>query len=113
MISVGELLLRNGVNVIFDATAGYRRFREEARQRLEKFMEVYVKCPLEVAEQRDPKQIYKKARQGVFTDVPGVQAPYEPPLEPEVVVDATSDDLDAEVKAVMSALQTKGFLPNK
>jgi adenylylsulfate kinase len=110
LIVVGELLVRNGVNVIFDATAGQRRFREEARQMIAQFAEVYVNCPLEECERRDPKHIYEKARQGLYHDVPGVQAPYEPPLEPEAEVDSTSDDPEHEAEKVMKKLQKLGFL---
>jgi len=112
LISVGELLTHNGVNVIFDATAGQRRFREEARQIIDRFIEIYVKCPLEECERRDPKQIYKRAQAGEFTQVPGLQAPYEPPLEPEVEVDSTASDPEREADAVMGRLKDLGFVNN-
>jgi adenylylsulfate kinase len=110
LISVGELLLRNGVNVIFDATAGERRFREEARQMLAKFVEVYVHCPLEICEARDPKHIYEKARRGVYTNVPGIQAPYEPPLNPEVTVDSTGSDPEEAAEIVVDTLRRLNLL---
>jgi adenylylsulfate kinase len=110
LTAVGELLLHNGINVIFDATAGERRFREEARQRLTKFIEVYVRCPLEVCEARDPKHIYEKARRGVYTNVPGIQAPYEPPLNPEVIVDSTGSEPEEEAQTVIDALKKLNLL---
>lgn len=107
---VGELLVRNGINVIYDATAAERRFREDARRRLPKFIEVYVRCPLEECVRRDPKHIYEKARQGIYSNVPGIQAPYEPPLNPEVEVDTTTHEIAEEAEAVLCTLRDKGFL---
>ncbi len=110
LLSVGELLVNNGVNVIFDATAAQREFRERARARLPKFLEVYVRCPLEECERRDPKHLYEKARQGVLHDVPGIQAAYEPPLHPEVEVDTTTNDPAHEAEAVLAELRQRGLL---
>lgn len=66
----------------------YRADRDRARELHKesglKFIEVFVDVPLEVAEQRDPKGLYKKAREGIIKDFTGVSAPYEPPLSPEL-----------------------------
>jgi len=104
LVFIAELLTKNGVNVIIDATANRRRYREEARRRLPKFMEAYIRCPLEVCIEREskrvsetyhaPKNIYKKAFTGESETVPGVGAPYEEPLNPEVTVD--SDRMNPE-----------------
>lgn len=83
----GELLTRNGINVIFAATASKREYRDRARAIIEKFIEVYIDCPLEICIKRDPKGIYARAAAGMATTVPGIQAEYEPPLRPEVVID--------------------------
>jgi len=109
LTAVGELLVRNGVNVIFDATAAKRGFREEARRRFAKFLEVYVRCPLEVCESRDPKHLYEKARQGIYRDVPGLQEPYEPPVHPEVEVDTTRMAPKEAAEAIISALRSRGL----
>lgn len=87
MVQIGDLIARNGVNVIFDATANKRAYRDHARALIPKFMEVYVQCPLDVCKQRDPKGIYRRAAAGATATVPGMQAPYEPPLNPEVTLD--------------------------
>jgi len=91
MAWIGWLLVRNGVNVIFDATANRRAYRERARELIgpERFAEVYVRCPLEVCMARDVKGIYRMALEGRATTVPGLQAPYEEPLDPAVVVDTS------------------------
>lgn len=110
LVTVGELLVQNGVNVIFDATAAERHIREEARYRLPRFLEVYLRCPLEVCEQRDPKHIYEKARQGLYSGVPGLQSPYEAPLHPEVEVNSATGKIEQEAETVMAELRRRGFL---
>lgn len=86
MAVMGELLAKHGVAVIFDATAHRRAWRDRARRRIGSFAEVYVDCAEEVCIARDPKGIYRKAREGLATSVPGVQVAYEPPTRPEVIV---------------------------
>lgn len=87
LAQLGELLTRNGINVIFAATASRRQYRDRARELIKKFIEVYIDCPLEICIKRDPKGIYASAVAGKATTVPGIQAEYEPPIRPEVVID--------------------------
>ncbi len=87
MVQIGDLLVRSKVNVIFDATANKREYRNHARALITGFLEVYVQCPLEVCMKRDPKGIYGRAAAGNAGFVPGMQVPYEPPLNPEVTLD--------------------------
>jgi len=98
LVYLAELLTQNGVNVIIDAAGNLRRYRDNARQQIDKFMEVYLKCPLEICMKREakrketyqaPEQIYARAKQGKAPAVPGVGQPYEPPLKPELAVDTT------------------------
>jgi adenylylsulfate kinase len=84
---LGSLIARSGVNVIFDATANKREYRDYARSLIPNFLEAYVRCPLEVSMKRDPKGIYRDASAGKTNAVPGLQVPYEPPLNPEIVLD--------------------------
>jgi len=91
MVQIGEMLCREGIPVIFDATANRRQYRDRARSRISSFLEVLVECPLELCRKRDPKGIYAAADQGKALNVPGVQTPFEPPLEPDVVVDGRED----------------------
>lgn len=79
MLHLGLLLLRQGVPVIFDATANLRRYRDRARELIPRFFEVYVDTPLDVCRARDPKGLYRAAP----GSLPGLQAPYEPPPRPE------------------------------
>jgi adenylylsulfate kinase len=83
---MGARLVAHGVTVIFDATANRRAYRDFARSLIPRFIEVAVECPLELCMQRDYKGTY---RRGESTTVPGLQEPYEAPLNPEVVIDTT------------------------
>lgn len=110
MVFVGALLTRHGVPVIFDATANLRRYRDEARQQIAKFLEVYVDCPLAICIARDPKGIYRAAREGASTTVPGLQAAYEPPQDPDVVVHGDRDAPEAAAERIVAKLAEKRYL---
>src|SRR5262249_15899694 len=71
---IGSILTKHGIPVIFDATANRRSYRDRARQQIPRFVEVFVDCPLEICTKRDPKGIYKKAKEGQASHVPGLQS---------------------------------------
>jgi adenylylsulfate kinase len=87
MAQLGAMLTRQGIPVIFDATANRRAYRDHARTLIPRFVEVFVSCTLDICRERDPKGIYAAAARGAASNVPGMQALYEPPLTPEVTVD--------------------------
>ncbi|MEK6681841.1 MAG: adenylyl-sulfate kinase [Nitrospirota bacterium] len=91
MAYIGELLVKNGVNVIFDATANKASYRERAKKGIKNFIEVYINCPLSVCIRRDPKGIYKKAMSGGSATVPGLQEKYEEPTGPEIVIESDKE----------------------
>ncbi|MEM3736011.1 MAG: adenylyl-sulfate kinase [Candidatus Bathyarchaeia archaeon] len=95
LVYIAKLLTQNGVNVVIDATGNLRRYRDNARNQIQKFMEAYLECPLEVCIEREslradtrqaPRKIYERALKGEAPTVPGVGQPYEPPLNPEITV---------------------------
>lgn len=106
----GALLVRHGVPVIFDATANRRLWREEARQAIPQFIEVYVNSALEVCMARDPKGIYQRTRQGEASSVPGLQSPYEPPERPDIEVHGDCEAPEAAAQRVVAKLIEKGFI---
>ena len=81
---VAKLLARNGAIAVTAAISPYRAVRDEVRDSIEHFVEVFVDTPLEVCEERDVKGLYQKARAGVIPQFTGIDDPYEPPLSPEV-----------------------------
>ena len=84
---IGGVITRSGVPVIFDATANKRAYREYARTLIPRFVEAYITCPLEICMKRDPKGIYGRAVAGKTSTVPGIQATYEPPDNPDITLD--------------------------
>jgi adenylylsulfate kinase len=106
MVYIGQLLTKNGVNVIFAATAGRRAYREEARTSIARFAEVYVHCSLAGLQARDPKGIYAKAAAGTATNVPGLHAPYEPPLDPAVTIETERQSVAEGVASLLAYLAT-------
>lgn len=108
---LARALVLHGVPVIVDATANRRAYRDRARAAIPRFFEAHVACPLAVCQARDPKGIYRRGAAGSARNVPGVSAPYEPPLTPEVVVDGERDDPAVAARRIVSALEKKGYLP--
>ncbi len=86
---MGARLVSHGVTVIFDATANKRAYRDFARSLIPKFIEVAVECPLALAMERDYKGTYQRGQRGESSTVPGLQDPYEAPVNPEVRIDTT------------------------
>lgn len=102
---VCELLSRNGIIAIAAAISPYRAVRDEVRQTIANFVEVYVHCPIEVLAERDVKGLYRKALAGEIPGFTGVSDPYEPPLDPEIIIDSSRETLDESVNHVWSKLQ--------
>lgn len=107
---VSHLLTRNGVIVIVSAISPYRAIREEVRQRIGNFVEVFVNAPLNVCENRDVKGLYKKARAGEIKGFTGIDDPYEAPLNPEIECRTDLEELDESVAKVFTRLEELGFL---
>jgi adenylylsulfate kinase len=112
---VANLFAQAGVITMTAFISPYRRDREKARQLLkgEEFIEVFVKVSLEEAEQRDPKGLYKKARAGEIKEFTGISAPYEEPLNPELVIDTNELDLGKSKDMVIQYLEEKKIINKK
>lgn len=107
---VAHLLTRNNVIVLVSAISPYREIREEVRQRIGNFVEVYVNAPLVVCEERDVKGLYKKARAGQIPHFTGIDDPYEPPLNPTLECRTDLESLDESVNKVLQTLTNLGYL---
>lgn len=110
MAYVGILLTQHGVPVIFDATANRRIYRDRVWQQIAKFLEVYVDCPLTICISRDPKGIYRAARMGTANAVPGLQAVYEPPQEPDLVVRGDEEAPEVAAQRIVAKLVEKEYV---
>jgi adenylylsulfate kinase len=113
MVEVAGKFAGHGLPVIIDATANRRSYRQPARDRLPRFAEVFVDCPLEVCMKRDPKGIYQKAREGSATTVPGVQAEYEPPFHPELRIRSDHEDPDEAARKILDFLIASGWIASR
>jgi adenylylsulfate kinase len=107
---VAGLLTRNDVVCISAAIAPYREAREWARREVENFVEVYVKCPIEVCRQRDVKGLYKLVDEGKIKNFTGVDDPYEEPDHPEVVVETDNETPTESVIRIFTKLIELGYL---
>lgn len=108
---VSHLLTRNGVIVFVSAISPYRAIREEVRDRIGDFVEVFVNAPLAVCEDRDVKGLYKKARSGEIKGFTGIDDPYEAPENPEVECRTDLESLEESMDKVVKQLEAMGYLP--
>jgi adenylyl-sulfate kinase len=107
---VCDLLSRNGVIAIGAAISPYRAIRQEVRERIPNFVEVYVHCPLEVLIDRDVKGLYKKALAGEIAHFTGISDPYEPPLAPEVTIDSSLETPEQSLERIWTVLENQGLI---
>ena len=105
-----KLMVDAGLIVLVAFISPFRRERRMARELLEpgEFVEVYVSTPLAVAEGRDPKGLYKKARSGELRNFTGIDSPYEPPTDPELELDTTDSTPDQAADRVLACLRELG-----
>src|SRR5262249_39908007 len=111
---VSNLLSRNGVVAITAAISPYRAVRDEVRQMITNdgggFVEVFVSCPIEVLAERDVKGLYQQAQKGEIKNFTGLDDPYEPPLDPEVVVDSSTEKVEESIAKILTRLKELGYL---
>jgi len=102
---VAELLTRHGVIVLVAAISPYRALRDEMREKIGNFLEIYVHAPLEICERRDLKGIYKRARLGELHGVTGIDDPYEAPHAADVECRTDLETLAESTAKVLSAVE--------
>ncbi|MEH1869063.1 MAG: adenylyl-sulfate kinase [Nostoc sp.] len=106
---VAHLLTRNNVIVLVSVISPYRAIREEIKERIGDFIEVYVNAPLEVCEQRDVKGLYKKARAGEIKNFTGIDDLYEIPLEPDVECKTNQESISQSANKILAKLEELGY----
>lgn len=107
------LLTRNGVVCISAAIAPYSEARNWARREIGNFVEVYVKCPIEVCRQRDVKGLYKLVDEGKLKGFTGVDDPYEEPEHPELVIETSKETVEESVARILAKLTELGYLESE
>ena len=107
---VAKIVTRCGAVAITCAISPYREIRNEARKEIGRFVEVYVKCPLEECIRRDVKGMYKKALSGEIKNFTGISDPYEEPLKPEIIVETDKESHEESLSKIVSGLIQLGYL---
>ncbi|WP_340141689.1 adenylyl-sulfate kinase [Priestia sp. D3YE.R1] len=109
---VSKLFVDSGQVVLTAFISPFQEDRAQVREILEgnEFLEVYVECPLEECEKRDPKGLYKKARSGEIRDFTGIDSPYESPANPEVTINTSTQSVEECVQTVIEYLANRKFI---
>ncbi len=109
---VSKLMVDAGLITVTAFISPYKSDREAVRQLLDTddFIEVYTQCSLSECENRDPKGLYKKVRNGEIAEFTGVNAPYEAPTQPEIVLDTETLSVEASVSKIMDYLQQHQYI---
>ena len=109
---VAQLMLEAGLITLVSFISPFRSERDMARERIGKgqFIEIFVDTPLAIAEERDVKGLYKKARAGEIKNFTGIDSPYEAPENPEISINTVSQSADEAADIIIEELQERGFL---
>ena len=111
---ISKLFVDTGVIVLSSFVSPYRADRDIVRELHDAgemdFLEVFVDVPLDVAEQRDPKGLYKKARAGEIKNFTGISDPYEAPLKAELVLNSHEQSLEEEVEILLALMTERGII---
>ena len=104
------LLNRNGVTAVVTAVAPYRDVRDRIRGEIGAFVEVFCRCPMEILMKRGSQELFEKARRGEIEHVAGVNAPYEEPLKPEVLLNTDQLTIEQCVNKTITTLEVLGIV---
>ncbi len=107
---VAERLTYHGAAVVVSAISPYREARDRVRGSIPSFVEVYVSCSVEECARRDVKGLYQKAMRGEITGFTGVDDPYEPPENPELVIDTEAEPPDVAAQRIVLKLEGLGLI---
>ena len=110
VIFIAKILVKNGVTTIVPLISPYRETREYARKEIPNFVEVWVKASIDECKKRDPKGLYKKALAGEIKNLTGLQAPYEEPNNPELVLDTEKHTIEESTEMIISIVKKLGYL---
>jgi len=107
VIEIAKLLVKNNFTAIIPLISPYKETRDLARKEIPNFVEVYVKASLDTCIKRDPKGLYKKAKNGEITNLTGLQSPYEEPINPELILDTEKSTPQQCLDTITSYLEQK------
>jgi adenylyl-sulfate kinase len=109
---VARLFVDAGIVVIVAVISPKKEDRDNAKLKFKhnEFLEVFVDCPIEVCQKRDPKGLYRKATQGKIKNFTGIDSPYEPPGNPDIIAKTNIESVDENVQEIIETLQFRGML---
>ncbi|MEI3607496.1 adenylyl-sulfate kinase [Pseudogracilibacillus sp. SE30717A] len=109
---VAKLFVLSGQIVMTAFISPFKQDREQIRNLFEEgeYIEVFINCPFEICEHRDPKGLYKKARNGEIQDFTGIDSPYEPPNNPELIINTDQFTVKEAVEVILEYLRGRGIL---
>lgn len=109
---VAKLLTRNGVAVLASFVSPYNKIRAFSRKEIGDYILVYVKCPVEVCEERDVKGMYTKARAGEIKNFTGINHPFEEPNHADIIIESDKQTIEESKAIILKALDKMGYLPS-
>ena len=114
VVNIAKLLLEHNVPVCVSKISPFAENREYARKVLSNhsFLEVYVKCSIDLCEKRDVRGMYKKARNDEINNFIGIHVNYEPPTSPELIVDTENSTIDHNVQIILDYLNENSMIKN-
>jgi adenylylsulfate kinase len=107
---MAKMLTRNNVVVLASFVSPYRKQRRKARKEIKKFVEVYVRCPVEICMKRDVKGMYQKALEGKIKHFTGVDDPYEEPEHPELILNTNTESVEESISKVLQKIEELGYI---
>ncbi|WP_406621655.1 adenylyl-sulfate kinase [Bacillus atrophaeus] len=109
---VAKLFVDSGQIILTAFISPFREDRKMVKEKFsqEEFFEIYIKCPLNICEERDPKGLYKKARSGEIKHFTGIDSPYEAPLSPDLTIESDKISIADAADLIIHELQTKGII---
>jgi len=108
---ISHLLNKHDIIAIVGAISPYAAARAKNRQIIDRYVEVFCSCPLEVATSRDPKGLYAKALAGEISNFTGISAPYEPPETPEIIAQTHLETIEESTANILTYLENCGYIP--
>jgi adenylylsulfate kinase len=109
---VSKLFVDNGTVVLTAFISPFLQDREKAKEIVskEEFIEIFVSCPIEECEKRDPKGLYSKARKGEIPDFTGIDSPYEEPVSPALTIHTNDQSISECVDVILTYLQNRNLI---
>ncbi|MGB0715923.1 MAG: adenylyl-sulfate kinase [Phycisphaerae bacterium] len=105
-----NLLNRNGIVAVVSSVSPYRDIRARLREDIGRFVEVYCRCPMDILMERGAKDLFHKAQRGEIKHVAGVNAPYEEPITPEVLLNTDQIEIEKSVDKILNTLEDLGYI---